>query len=412
LRIIISIWFVVAAPAGAVDWHSAQSVAHAAAEVSPSLLALKSEIAAARERVISAGSLPNPMLMGGVQNQQVDLSIDRQMTMYMVGASQTITRGSRRDALRTAAQLDVERLEREHDAQRAEIERDALMAYFDAAAAQSEAEAADEIVKLAKSIAEAARVRYETGAAVQSDIIRARLQESDVRHQLLTLRGRRQQAIARLVAMLQLPADTSIPAFAMQHEHEAQGEQASVPESTPAIAALEAEVRRADEEIRLAKLATRPDWNLEASYGVRPYEKDVISVVGRIELPIRKKTMIEPRIREAIARREAALKQIDVLRQQLRGELGVAAAIRSEAREQIALHVNELVPQARLGFESALGSYQAGKATFESTLASLQSYLTLNIDYYEFLRQERQANANIDAIRRGARSGASIGVMR
>jgi len=83
-------------------------------------------------------------------------------------------------------------------------------------------------------------------------------------------------------------------------------------------------VARADEDIRLAKLATKPDFNIEASYGVRTRDRDMFSLVGRIELPIRKSTIIEPRIREAMARREAAQQQIEALRQQLQQDLGVA----------------------------------------------------------------------------------------
>jgi outer membrane protein TolC len=393
-----------------IDWNDPQSVARGAAAVSPSLRELKSQLDAARERVTSAGSLPNPMLMTGVENQQFDLTIDRQMTMYTAGISQTLTRKSRRLAMKTLAQFDVERLEHEYESNRAEVERDALDAYYDAAAAQSQLAATEEVAALAGTIGDAARIRYETGVVPQSDMIRAKLQQSDVRHQSLALRARRAEAVAKLAAFLNVD-DAAVPPFAagMSHQHAAAAP-ATVPETTPAIAALETDVRAADEEVALAKLATRPDWNIEASYGIRPYEKDTISVIGRIELPIRKRSTIEPHIREAIARREAAARQIEVLRQQLRLELGVAAARRNEAREQIDLHLNELVPQAKLGFQSALSSYQSGKETFESTLSSLQSYLALNVDYYDFLRQEQEAEADIVALRNGARSGAMLAV--
>ena len=391
----------------AIDWNDPQNVAESAASANPSLLQLKAEIAAAKERVTSAGSLPNPMLMTGVENQQIDLSLDRQMTMYTAGISQTLTRPSRRDAQRTLAELAVERLQHEYEARRAEVERNVMDAYYDAAAAQSQLAATDEVVSLAGVIGEAARARYETGVVPQSDVIRAKLQQSDVRHRALSFRARRAEAIAKLSALLDVNA-TDIPAFSanMTHHHQAEVA-ATVPETTPAIAAMEAEVRIADQEIALARLAARPDWNVEASYGIRPYEKDTISVIGRVELPIRKRVTIEPRVREAIARRDAAARQIDVLRQQLRSDLGVAAARRAEAREQIELHVNELVPQAKLAFQSALASYQSGKDTFESALSSLQGYLALNIDYFDFLRQEQEAETDIVALRNGARSNST-----
>ena len=161
-------------------------------------------------------------------------------------------------------------------------------------------------------------------------------------------------------------------------------------------------VQSAEEDIRLARLTTKPDVSVEASYGFRPEQKDMFSVVGRIELPIRKKT-IEPRIAEAIARRDAARAQIDMLRQQLASEFGAALASRNEATEQINLHVDQLVPESKLGFESALSSYEAGKTTFDSVLGALQTYRMLTVDYYDFLRQQLIADAQIEAIRGGAR---------
>jgi len=400
-----------ALPALAVDWTNPDSVVQAAISANPSLAALSAAIRAAQERVVPAGSLPNPMFVTGVENGPVNFSYDS-MTMYTVGASQTFVRKSRRDGLRRSAELDVERLRREYESRKAEVERDVRMAYIGAAAAQNEIAATEEITRLLQSVTESSRIRYETGAVPQADLIRAMLEESTVEHQLIALRRQRNAAMARLLPLLDLPPNAPIPSFSLKHEMEHghdHGFDANLPDVTPAIAELQAEVARADEQIRLAKLATKPDVSVEASYGFRPRDVDMVTVVGRIELPIRRSTLIEPRIREAFARREAALQQIEVLRRQLRQDLGAATVLRSEAIEQINLHVDKLVPAGKLGFESALASYQTGRTTFDAVLGSLRTYLALNVDYYDFLRQQMEAEADIDAIRRGARSGISGG---
>jgi outer membrane protein TolC len=393
--------------ASALDWNDPRSVVEAALAASPSLREIDAQLAAARARERGAGTLPNPMLMAGVQNQQIDLSRDPMMTMYMAGASQTFVRRERRDALQRAAALDAQRLEREAESRRAETERDVLVAYDEAAAAGNQIAANEEIAQLANTTADAAKARYEVGTSPQIDIIRAKLEAGNVRHHVLMQRGVRDRALARLRALLNLAAGETIPPFALPHpmEHHAHAHEIALNASTPAIAALEAEVARAEEDIRLAKLTTKPDFSVEASYGFRPEQKDVFSVVGRIELPIRKKT-IEPRIAEAIARRDVARARIDVLRQQLAANFGAALASRNEATEQINLHVEQLVPEARLGFESALASYQSGKTTFDSVLGALQTYRMLNVDYYDFLRQLLIAEAEIDALQHGATGGA------
>src|SRR5205807_1518149 len=164
---------------------------------------------------------------------------------------------------------------------RARITRDVLVAYDEAAAASNQIAANEEIVKLASMMGEAARARYEVGAAAQIDIIRAKVEASNVRHQILMQRGVRQTALARLRALLNLPPAESIPPFALAHamEHHAHAEDVSLDASTPAMAALESEVERAEQDIGLAKLATKPDFNIEAWYGMRPEQKDMFSVV-------------------------------------------------------------------------------------------------------------------------------------
>src|SRR5258706_1736689 len=387
----------------AIDWNDAQSIVEAALAASPSLRELEANLNAARARQRGAGATPNPMLMAGVQNQQIDLSRDPMMTMYMIGASQTFVRRERREALQRVSALDLQRLGQEAQSRRAEITRDVLVAYSEAAAAGNQIAANEEIANLANLTADAARARYEVGQAAQVDIIRAKLEASNVRHQILMQRGVRETALARLRALLNLPPAEAIPPFMLHHamEQHAHAEDVSLDASTPAIAALETEVARAEEDINLAKLISKPDVNVEASYGFRPQQKDLFSVVGRIELPIRKKT-IEPRIAEANARRDIARAQIDVLRQQLAAGFGAALASRNEAIEQINLHVEALVPEAKLGFDSALASYQAGKTAFDSVLGALQTYRMLNVDYYEFLRQLLVAEAEIDALQHGA----------
>src|SRR5438067_822403 len=261
---------IAASAAAAIDWNDPHSVVEAAITASPSLREIDANVAAARARLRGAGTTPSPMLMAGVQNQQIDLSRDPMMTMYTVGASQTFVRGERRDALRRAAQLAIERLEHEAESRRAAIARDALIAYDEAAAASNQIAANEDLAKLASTMSEAVRARYEVGMAAQIDIIRAKIEASNVRHQILMQRGVRDSALARLRALLSLPAAENIPSFALGHamEHHAHANDVSLATETPAIAVLQSEVDRADQDIRLAKLATKPDFNIEASYGM------------------------------------------------------------------------------------------------------------------------------------------------
>jgi outer membrane protein TolC len=400
-------FLLLAVPAAALDFHDPRAVVDAALATHPTLTRMRAEAAAARERIEPASALPNPMLMAGVQNMQVDLRDDEMMTMYMVGVSQTLVRPGKRDARRDAAELEALALEKEVDAARAEIERDVLMAWYELATTDAQLSATAQVREMIDAVVAAARVRYEVGTGMQADVIRAQLQGSDLDHEILRLRGTRRAAATRLLSLLGLPTETNIPRVTLPESSAALTVgPASVPADHPAILALEAEVERAEEEIRLARLDLRPDVDLEAQYGYRAVQRDMFSVTARIELPLRAKQLVEPRVREAILRRDAARNRIDELRRELTMAIAQAVVAHEEANSQMRFHHEVLVPQAQLAFESTLAAYQTGKTPFDAILTTETDYLRLRMQYFEFLGAHAQAVVTYEALRKGARGGA------
>jgi outer membrane protein, heavy metal efflux system len=391
----------------AIDFNDRAAVAGAALENNPTLTRLRAEASAARERVTPASQLPNPMLMAGIQDKQVDLTDDEMMTMYMVGASQTIVRPSKRESRRKVAELEARAAELEIDAAKAEIERDALMAWWDVATMDAQLANVAAVRQMVDAIVAAARVRYEVGTSAQADVIRAQLQVSDLDQQILALRGRRREAAARLLPLLGLPVDAEVPTLTPPENINDIQPRASAtpPASHPAIAALEAQVAAQEEAIELMRLELKPDVDIEAQYGFRRVERDLFSVTARVELPfLRRDRTLEPRLREALAMRDATKLRIDELRRELTQEMAAALAAHDIATEQIRLHQQVLVPQARLAFDSTLAAYQTGKAAFDAILATESDFLRLNLQYHDFLADHAQAVVTYEALRNGARS--------
>ena len=398
-----------AAPLHAQDWNDPRSLVAMALANSPTIERLQSEVTAARERIKPATARPNPMLMAGVDNKQVDLTDDEMMTMYVVGASQTFTRPSKLEARRRAAELGVRAAELQLESARAEIEREVLFAWYDLAALQSQTMATVQVRELVDGVVDAARVRYEVGTSVQAEVIRAQLAKSDLDRQMLRLRGARNAAIARLVPLLGLPAGTGVPTFGIPESAKLPSiaGPVAISDAHPAFAALRAEAERQNAAIELVSLEAKPDFGVSAEYGFRRMQTDMFSASVTIELPLRRSQTIEPRIRESIALREAALRRIDELRRTLVRDLAVAKAAHDEMTEQIRFHEEVLVPQARLAIDSTLASYQTGRSTFDAVLATESTYLRLQLEYFDYLARHAKAVIDFDAIQRGARSGAT-----
>jgi len=399
-----------AQPLFAIDFNDRAALIDAAAASDSTLVRLRAEAAAARERVGPASELPNPMVMAGVQNKEVDLSDDPMMTMYMVGASQTIVRPGKRASRRAAAELEARAAALRIDSARAELERDVLLSWWAVAAIDAQLANAAEVREMIDAVVAAARVRYEVGTSAQADVIRAQLEVSDLDHEILRLRGERRALLARFLPLLGLPLTTEIPPLTMPRDIDdlALDAAAAPPADHPAVAALEAEVAAQDENLRLLRLELEPDVDVEAQYGFRRAERDMFSITARIELPFlnRDKT-IEPRVREAIANRDAAKTRIDELRRALTQQLAEAVAMHESATDQMRLHDQVLMPQGKLAFDSTLAAYQTGGVPFDAILATQTGYLRLHLQYYDFLLRHAQAVVTYDALRRGA-----VGSMR
>jgi cobalt-zinc-cadmium efflux system outer membrane protein len=401
---------VVAVPAFAIDFHDPGALVNRALETNPSLVRLRAEADAARERIAPADSLPNPMLMAGVQNKMVDLRDDEMMTMYMIGASQTLLRPEKRTARRNVAELAARAAEKQLDSVRAEIERDVRLAWYDLAATDAELAATENVREMIEAVIAAARVRYEVGTSAQADVIRAQLQRSNLDHDVLQLKGRRRAAAARLLTLLDLPLDTNVPFIAIPENTDdlAIDAPAAPPADHAALVALQTEVERAEEEIRLAETERRPDLDLEAQYGYRRMQRDMFSLTARIELPLRNATLVEPRVREAMLRRDAAKASIDETRRALVTAMAEAVVAHEEATNQMRFHKDVLVPQAQLAFESTLAAYQTGNAPFDAILSTEASYLRLRLQYFDYLAAHAQAVVSYEALRKGARGGVPL----
>jgi cobalt-zinc-cadmium efflux system outer membrane protein len=407
MKRILLLSLLIAVPAAGIDFNDPDALVAAAIEAHPSLTRLRAEAAAARERVAPAGALPNPMVMAGVQNKQVDLRDDEMMTMYMLGASQTLVRPGKRESRRAIAALEAKAIEQQEASLRAEIERDVRLAWYELAAADAQSATAENVRQMIEAIVAAARVRYEVGTAMQADVIRAQLEQSALEHEILRLRAARRTALARLLPLLDLPLTTDVPRVTLPENTDDLkiDAPATPPADHPALVALETEVARAEEEVRLARADLKPDVDLEAQYGYRRLQRDMFSITARVELPLRKDVRIEPRIREAILRGDVARARIAELRRALAQAMGEAVVAHEEATNQLQFHQQVLEPQAQLAFDSTLAAYQTGSVPFDAILAAEAAYLRLHLQYYDFLARHAQAVVTYEALRRGARAG-------
>lgn len=366
----------------------------------PELRALRHEADAARERIVPAGALPDPMF-------QVEL---RDVTNEMSGGSfnllparvgstryqlrQSLPAWGRREARRAVAQAGAEEAGLRADAAWAELAMRIKTTYaryqqVDALLVQNR-----EILALLERLAAVAELRYAQGLAPQQDAIRAQVERTGMNGELLMLEAEQRALRARLNALLTRPTDAPLapPAGEATLPALAQLDAAQLRERVlarnPQLRAEDARIRGA-ERTREAVWANRyPEFTL----GVAPIQSGrrlaEWELMFEINLPLQQGVR-RAEEREALSMLAAAQARKEAAASESLAVLGENLAQLQAAHQIEVLTLHSLLPQAELTLQAALAGYETGRVGFATLL--------------EAQRQIRQARVNLIKTRAEAR---------
>jgi outer membrane protein TolC len=230
-----------------------------------------------------------------------------------------------------------------------------------------------EVLDLMAQLEQIARARYAGGLAAQQDAIRAQLEQTAMRSELISLDNQKRQLQARLNGLLAREAGAALA--------EPQSLR-TLPALTTADATALAERARANnpllqvEQARLAGAQKNRDLTLRNRYpdmqvGVSPSQMGSrITTWGlmlEVNIPLQQQSR-RAQERETEAMISAAQSRIEALSLQLLGELGGQLAGLDAARRTELLIQTRMLPQSELTLQSALVGYESGKVDFATLL--------------------------------------------
>jgi outer membrane protein TolC len=359
----------------------------------PALLALERAATAATETSGAEARLPDPKLRFGVQNLPITgaeaFSLDAEdMTMTTVGVMQEFVRGAKLDTRAARAGAEAEQWSAEREQTARQIARDSALAWLDIYYARELNVLVDELLRDAEVERATAQAQFTAGRMEAREVLALDAMRGMMEHRQTEARrteGKGRAMLARWIGQdAKRPLTHDLPAL-----------------SPPALAALEARlsahpmlavarhsVTVAEHEARLARLATKPDWNMELMYGARSGGRDdMITLLFGMDLPIAAAQRQLPRLAAGQALAERAQWQVADRERQLRSELLTAWSDWQSVTERERRHADLLLPAARARADSALAAYRGGKAPLSAVwearraLAEVsQEHLSLHVD--------------------------------
>ncbi len=374
-------------------WRGALTAAvRRATAQNPRVREAEARVEAARHGVAHSSVLPDPEIELGLKDVPVaQPSLSRSdFTMEMITGRQRLPGRGKRSAERAAAQAGLEGAAAMQEHEVVEVAAEVADAFFQLAAVDRGLAILEESRERLAEAAASATERYKVGKAGQSDVLQASLEKTSLEEQLSSLRAERRAQAARFNTFQGLPAGEPVPAigpvtpdFAVPAAAELLRQAA---ERSPVVAAAAAEVHRAQQELELARLESRPDWMLMGYYGRRERFEDLVGVSASISLPWAHRGRLEERRAEKEAQLAAARARVETARNQIQGDVETAYADLQKNLEQSRLYRDSILPQAEINYRAAREAYVVGKIDFLTLVRA-----ATNLDRY---RQEAAMRAS------------------
>ena len=348
----------------------------------PEYASMRYEAAAAGERVEPAGALSDPKLRVelmditkmGEQNPTLNPS-QVGSTKYTV--MQELPWYGKRDLKREIAELEADGAQGRARGTWAELSARIKTAHAQLYYVVRNEQLTREILELMVRLEKIAQVRYSNGLSAQQDVIRAQVEQTGMRNELIALENERLQLRARMNGLLARPAGATLtdPDSLRPLPPAARFDFASLEDRVrarnPQLFVEEARVRSAEKNRDLTYKNRYPDFTVGISPTQNQSSIKEWSLMFEMNIPLQQGSR-RAQERESEAMLAAAQSRKEASANQVLADLSEALSGVEAARRTENLMTTNLLPQAELTFNSALIGYENGKVDFATLLEAQQ----------------------------------------
>lgn len=374
----------------------------------PSLASARASAEAATHRVRPAAALDDPRVAYDASNIPTgDFDFDSTpLSGHQLGLRQKLPfpglLSSRKGAAERAAEASALLL----DDRRLVIDGAVETAWAELGFAQQAVDITDRNIALLRQLSATAESRYRVGSGLQQDVLRAQVELTALLEERLRRTESVERAASRLVALLDLPPDTTMPRTAPLRLG------SSEPALPPLLEVLEHEnarlraaakqVDEAEHRVRASRLEGMPDVDLGVGYRIRERVAgdpvngdDFVSAGITIRLPL-DRTKWRARVAERNAMLRGAEAELRGLRATLASHVRSAHAELTRATSEEKLLESGLVPQAQQSLEASRSAYKVGRIEFLSLLDSQVRLLQAELRLARARADKRVAFARLE----------------
>lgn len=355
-----------------------ESLLDYARERNPEYASMRYEAQAAAERVTPAGALPDPRFRAELMD--ITRMGEQNATLWPSDVGST-----RYTLMQDLPWFGKRALKREVAEFEAEAARGRVMGTWSGLAAKIKSTHAlryyhhrnedlnREILDLMDRLEKIAQVRYASGLAAQQDVIRAQIEQTNMKNELVALESEGRQMDARLNALLARPVFAPLEAprglrpLPTPEQLDPAALQERLRASNPLLFTDDSRIKAAEKSRALAYKNRYPDFTLSISPTQVQSAVKEWGLMVELNIPLQQSSR-RAQERESEAMLAAARSRKEASANQAIAELAENLAGIDAARRTGALAKTSLLPQAELTFSAALAGYENGKVDFASLL--------------------------------------------
>ncbi len=375
---------------------------------SPEIKASMARIEAARLKVPQAGSLPDPMIMAGYQNEGFDRYTygEMQGSQWMFSATQQFLFPGKRKLKADMAARDAQSLESMHELLKLKTAARVKELYFDLFASYKNLEIIGEKRQLLVRIEDLTLSRYTAGKAMQQDVVMAQTEKYMLLEKEEMLRQKIQSLEAMLLAVVGRTSGEALPKPAEPRyrpfDMDLQKTLEMAVEHSPEMQSRRRMIEAAEARLSMTRKEYFPDYAIGGSYFNRAGDfPDMWAATVTFNIPLYFYTKQKPAEMEARANIDLARRELEATRLMIEASVRDNHSMLRSSDRLIEIYSQGLLPKSRQDIEQTLTAYSTGRLEAVSVISRVKTLLDYESQYWISRMEREKALARLHAVALG-----------
>lgn len=369
------------------------------------ILAGERRVEAYKNKIPQAGSLPDPMLTVGYQNDTLNSYTygDSPDSKYMFEASQMFPFAGKRGLKEEMAKADAGSQQEALEGLRRKVVARVIELYCDLYLITRNMDILGSRESLYAGVEKAALARYSSGMGTQQEVLMAQTEKYMIVEKGEMLKQKREtlEGMLNLTIGRDVRSPLGIPPVLEETRLETSLDELikTAQEKSPEVRVRERMTAGAEAKVSMARREYFPDVTVTAGVDTRGGSyTNMYKLLAGVNLPVFFKSKQEPAVQEALAAQQEAKRDLEGTRLVVASAIRENYAMASSAKRLMDLYRNALIPKSNQDFEAALANYGAGRGDALTVITRLKSLLEFELQYWNQVVEREKAIARIEAL--------------